>query len=414
MKLHPRFGSPMKTSYATVIVPTHNRPHTLPASIRSIQRQSVQDIEIMIVGDGVDSRTREICKNLSDSDPRINFIDNPKGERSGVMHRHNAVLCARGERIFYNDDDDLLLPNHVEKLGASLERFDFAESLPASVSLSGRIEVSLANHSASPLRHELAKGTLKLTYDTHIGHRRKAYLSLDNPWLSKAGDIAGSFLARFAASSTITWKSIAEVTALSFHGRARVNLADAHRTAELAAFESVRELDVAQFGYCWYLQLLRLRNSSLLDLHSKESTLRNLGFSESVENENNSGILPINFTPEQSQNIAALFKFYQGVPLSAASVGRLMLQLSEPLQGGTPRCRSIAQLAAASVGAEKAANALRSFRITNRHDAELAHYLMFFLLMLDGKPNLAVQTLRRLDGRPCFHESYRNSLTAPA
>jgi hypothetical protein len=402
----------MNSPYATIIIPTHNRPHTLPASIRSAQRQSVQNIEIMIVGDGVDPRSREICKALAASDARINFVDSPKGERSGVVHRHNAVLNARGGRIFYNDDDDLLLPHHVERLGTCLDTCDFAESLPASVSFSRRIEVSLSNHSCAGVRRELAEGRLKLTYDTHVAHTRQAYLSLESPWLSRKGDIAGSFLAKFAASSAISWRSIAEVTALSFHGAARINLSDARRSAELVAFASLNKPDPSRLGFVWYLQFVRHFNIPLWDQHSSASTLLRLGFSATGESKDDPSVLQISFTVEQSQNIAALFKLHQRVPLSAGSVGKLMLQLSEPLQGGAPMCQSVTRLVVGSVGVDKAASALTSYKFDNPYDQELASYLMFFLLRHIGKPRQALQMLTRLDGRRCFHDSYRKSLLA--
>lgn len=403
-------GVSMNTTYATIIIPTHNRPHTLPASIRSAQRQSVQNIEIMIVGDGVDPRSREICRALAASDARINFIDNPKGERSGIIYRHNAVLNARSGRIFYNDDDDLLLPHHVERLGTCLDTHDFAESLPASVSLSRRIEVALANHSRAGSRRELADGKLKLTYDTHVAHTRQAYLALGDPWLSKAGDIAGSFLGKFAASCAISWRSIAEVTALSFHGSARVNLSDTQRSAELAAFATLNKPDPALFGFGWYLQFVRHFNSPLWDQHSLESTLLRLGFSATGKSKDDPAILQISFTPEQSQNILALFKLHQRIPPPAASVAKLMLQLSEPLQGGPPLCHSVARLAVDCVGVEKTISALSSVRTDNPHDAELACYLMFLLLRQIGKPRQAIQMLTRLENRRCFHDSYRKSL----
>jgi glycosyltransferase involved in cell wall biosynthesis len=38
--------------YASVIIPTHDRVATLTAAVASVQRQTVEDIEIIIVGDG--------------------------------------------------------------------------------------------------------------------------------------------------------------------------------------------------------------------------------------------------------------------------------------------------------------------------------------------------------------------------
>jgi glycosyltransferase involved in cell wall biosynthesis len=38
---------------ASVLIPTHERPATLPFAVKSVQSQGIDEIKILIVGDGV-------------------------------------------------------------------------------------------------------------------------------------------------------------------------------------------------------------------------------------------------------------------------------------------------------------------------------------------------------------------------
>ena len=88
---------------ATVLVPTtKGRGVLLPYSIGSIQQQTIKEIEIFIIGDGVDEATREVIVDLMKVDNRIKFFDNPKGTRRGETYRHKALMeAAKGEIVCY-------------------------------------------------------------------------------------------------------------------------------------------------------------------------------------------------------------------------------------------------------------------------------------------------------------------------
>ena len=64
---------------ATAIVPTHSHASTLPRSVRSALSQTERDIEVIVVGDGVDEPTPEAAQALVEADDRVRFVDNPKG-----------------------------------------------------------------------------------------------------------------------------------------------------------------------------------------------------------------------------------------------------------------------------------------------------------------------------------------------
>ncbi|MDX1640193.1 MAG: glycosyltransferase family 2 protein [Balneolaceae bacterium] len=117
----------MSSLKATVVVPTTgDRGALLPYSIGSIQNQTVENIEIFIIGDGVSDNTRNVIEQLQSEDSRIKFFDHPKHERRGEVYRHAAIQEAKGEIICYLCDRDLMLPNHVETLYSLLGNYNFA------------------------------------------------------------------------------------------------------------------------------------------------------------------------------------------------------------------------------------------------------------------------------------------------
>jgi len=96
---------------ASVLIPTHgHRAATLPLAVASVQAQGIEDIEILIVGDGVDDAVRSTVEGLQAADARIRFFDFPKGPRNGEIHRDGVLRQARGRIVCYQADDDLWLP----------------------------------------------------------------------------------------------------------------------------------------------------------------------------------------------------------------------------------------------------------------------------------------------------------------
>src|SRR5262245_27389907 len=98
---------------SVLFTPSSHRSATLPFAVASVQAQDIEDIEILIVGDGVDDSARSTVERLQAIDSRIRFFDFPKGPRNGEIHRDGVLRQARGRIVCYQADDDLWLQGHL-------------------------------------------------------------------------------------------------------------------------------------------------------------------------------------------------------------------------------------------------------------------------------------------------------------
>lgn len=174
---------------ATVIIPTHNHAQLLNYSIPSVLKQTVSDIEILVIGDGVKDDTRIVIDNLMQQDKRIKFFDFPKGPRLGEPYRHEIIMNhAQGEIVCYHCDDDLMLPDHVEKLQNALKNNDFAHSLSLCVLPNGEIKVLLIDMASAECR-QMVIGDKNRIHLSNIAHTLKFYYSLPG-WQATPENVA--------------------------------------------------------------------------------------------------------------------------------------------------------------------------------------------------------------------------------
>lgn len=123
----------------SVLIPTHEHAATLPYAVRSVQNQNVDDLEILICGDGVTDEVRAAVADMQRSDRRIRFFDLPKGPNIGECNRDEVLQQAQGEIVCIQNDDDLWLPRHVEILQRSLQDADFAGAMQVNVGTDDKV-----------------------------------------------------------------------------------------------------------------------------------------------------------------------------------------------------------------------------------------------------------------------------------
>lgn len=107
----------------SVIVPVYNTQDYLDKCIRTLLKQTYENIEIILVNDGSSDKSLEICKKYHNQDSRIIVIDKKNGGASSA--RNVGIQVASGEYIMFVDSDDYVDENYVkEMLCAQLNHVD--------------------------------------------------------------------------------------------------------------------------------------------------------------------------------------------------------------------------------------------------------------------------------------------------
>lgn len=105
----------MATTF-TIAIPTHDRCETVELAVRSALTQTREPAQVVVLCDGCTDGTVAALEAIGD--PRLEVLDLPKLPGYAYDHRNRALERARGEAILWLGDDDLLLPDHLERLGA--------------------------------------------------------------------------------------------------------------------------------------------------------------------------------------------------------------------------------------------------------------------------------------------------------
>ena len=101
-----------KRPMVSVVMLTYKRANIVSTAIDSILNQTYKDFEFIILNDGSPDNTDEIISTYKDK--RIKYYKNQQNK--GIPYSRNKVLkLARGKYIMIMDDDDISLPQRMEK-----------------------------------------------------------------------------------------------------------------------------------------------------------------------------------------------------------------------------------------------------------------------------------------------------------
>lgn len=116
----------------SVYIPTKNRLSLLQRALSSVANQTYPNIEIIVADDGSTDGTHTFLQKLlegrSQSGKLSSFVEDDRiqvilsNESKGACHaRNQAIAHAKGFYITGLDDDDELLPEHIQMLSAAYE-----------------------------------------------------------------------------------------------------------------------------------------------------------------------------------------------------------------------------------------------------------------------------------------------------
>ena len=230
----------MSDALVSVVVPSHDHGPTLRPAVRSALAQTHSQLELLIVGDGMPAAAADVARELEREHERVRLFEFEKGERHGEAHRH-TVLCseARGDLVLYLSDDDLWLPDHVERVVAALAEADLVGATVVKIDPDGSLAVhphDLSSAVTAELMLSDARPYNRVPLSV-IAHTMAAYRR--HPGWAPAPEGLWTdlnFLRGFVADDSMRRASVTEVTCLSFPSPQRRSVELEQRAAESEAW----------------------------------------------------------------------------------------------------------------------------------------------------------------------------------
>jgi len=100
----------------SIIIPTYNRASLIAETLDSIQQQTYENWECIVVDDGSTDTTSQVMQRYMQNDGRIQFYYRPitliKG---GNSCRNFGFTKIKGEFVQWFDSDDLMVKNALEE-----------------------------------------------------------------------------------------------------------------------------------------------------------------------------------------------------------------------------------------------------------------------------------------------------------
>ncbi|MEV0380152.1 CDP-glycerol glycerophosphotransferase family protein [Nonomuraea sp. NPDC050643] len=106
----------------TVVVITYNDAARLPRAVRSVLRQSLRDLEVIIADDASTDGTPEVARRLMDSDPRVRYLRREVNSGGCGAPRNDGIDLASAPSVMFLDSDDELPRHACKSLLTEMER----------------------------------------------------------------------------------------------------------------------------------------------------------------------------------------------------------------------------------------------------------------------------------------------------
>ena len=118
-----RLASDRRIPIVSVIIANRNNATFLPDCLESVMRQTLVELEVIIVDDASDDHSREVIAKYVALDPRITLLCNQVQGGPGQA-RNRALDICRGQWISVLDGDDLMHPERLANLVRAAEDGD--------------------------------------------------------------------------------------------------------------------------------------------------------------------------------------------------------------------------------------------------------------------------------------------------
>ncbi|MBX3390959.1 MAG: glycosyltransferase family 2 protein [Phycisphaeraceae bacterium] len=104
----------------SVVIATYNWSEALACALRSVQLQTYQDYEVLVVGDACTDDSAEVVAKVGDS--RFRWMNRAQNSGGQWGPNNDGIAASSGEYIAYLGHDDLWYPTHLKSLVRAAER----------------------------------------------------------------------------------------------------------------------------------------------------------------------------------------------------------------------------------------------------------------------------------------------------
>ena len=135
-------GSDPSTPSVTVVIAARDEAERIVARVENAlgQEYPADLLDVVVVSNGVDDPTAEVCRDAYREDPRVRVIESPEAEgKAGSLNR--GVEAANGEVVVFADARQRFEPDVVRRLVAGLQEPDVG-------AVSGRLAIDTASDAA--------------------------------------------------------------------------------------------------------------------------------------------------------------------------------------------------------------------------------------------------------------------------
>jgi GalNAc5-diNAcBac-PP-undecaprenol beta-1,3-glucosyltransferase len=157
-----------KFPQVTIIMATYNRASLILETVQSIQSQSCENFECLIIDDGGRDNTIEVIASVLEQDKRFQFLKRPDIYLKGVSGCRNYGLdLAKGEYVIFFDDDDFVHPENLKTCLEVIEsnKVDFCHYQK----MSYEIEKPIIENHPTTIQQNLLKDDIEKVVTQKIG-----------------------------------------------------------------------------------------------------------------------------------------------------------------------------------------------------------------------------------------------------
>ena len=107
----------------SIVIPVYNAAQYLKRCLTSIMEQTYLNYEVILVNDGSEDNSLDICNDFAQNDNRIKVYSKENGGASSA--RNYGLKHCSGEYLVFVDSDDWVEPNYLNNLYQAAQIGDF-------------------------------------------------------------------------------------------------------------------------------------------------------------------------------------------------------------------------------------------------------------------------------------------------